>query len=68
MSLRPGSSDQPECVATFALDRGAQAGQRRAPSLTNPHQGQVCVAIAAQMSNECPTNFVCRSLLSNHLR
>src|SRR6266436_1542595 len=47
MSFRPGSSDHPDSVTTSRASMVApHAGQLRfAPSLTKPHQGQVCVGM-----------------------
>src|SRR3989442_9694633 len=49
MSLRPGSSDQPDCVVRlFAFIVAPQAGQLRpGSSLVRPHQGQVCAGCSA---------------------
>src|SRR5207237_9007291 len=47
MSLRPGSSVQPEFVTIDSTSIEApQAGQlKRVPSVTSPHQGHVCVRV-----------------------
>src|SRR2546430_308949 len=54
MSFRPGSSDQPDSVTTSRASMVApHAGQLRfEPSLTRPHQGQVCVGMFFPMSDK----------------
>jgi hypothetical protein len=68
MSFRPGSSDQPDCVATVCASIVApQAGQlSRAPSLTRPHQGQVCVDISRPLECGDSSPLYLRCDLSQH--
>src|ERR1700704_6433556 len=60
MSLRRGSSDQPDTLWTWGASIVApHAGQlRRAPSLTRPHQGHVCVDITKKSRVSSPESRV----------